>query len=988
MVQKKKISLGDGGGGASTATGPLAFGVTGRARTSVASVPEPTREVLELYFRTGTVFHDLDLGLLPDTVSGFVRRPAPGVLGAPAAGGGAEVWSVARAPQGEEPEVEISALEAAEELSRRWIPVPYQLSAPHVVQLFLSPTEDGSYRAVLAIDTREAPATAGMSGRLLDAALDEGRPFRPLERDECASFLDHPLTREWLRRLEKKGIERAPFKLAALYEVLGPRLPRLKLARIDPATVTPVSLVVDLGNSRSTALLVEASRGGSVAAPGEARGLSAVPLSLRRGGDPTQTSDEPFDARLTFLPGPFDRSSFDTCVGDAFAWPSIARLGREAMDRALDTPHRYLCTLSGPKRYLWDDRPTRDPWTFAASGMIAAIDAGSASGSEPQTIHGRILKYLVDDAGGLVLRGDGPSTPADPRYAPRTTMLFAFVEILSQALAQIQSPSYRQFQGREAAARVLRHVCVTYPSGMTGEEREVYETLIRNAVILSCWMLGIPEDARPNFDPATKTFTPFLFIDEAMAAQMVYVFEEVAGTFSGNMEELLAVYGRSDDGRNGPGGGAGPAGNVKASSSLRIASVDIGGGTTDVMIAEYRDRQPGAGTSLSVTTLFQDGVSIAGDEVCRGLLEEVVFPQITAQLPTPAARRRWMHLFGDGDAGHGAAWRTLRAKLVPYVWMPLARTFWAIAEGREPEGHSAEKTYTLGDLERTSSVTWSSSVLEEVDRFLATEIPGFPGLPNLFFRYDRAEIDRAIESVLREPLRRYSDILAQFDVDLLVLAGRTSALACVRRMFEREMPVAPARIQSMSKYRVGDWYPSKWREEGAIGDPKTTVAAGATVLHLAGKNLLPGFFLDSVERASAPAGPIFGVWQDSEPHLPRPCELFPASADGRVTDVSAPFLYAAGMIIGWRNVASPEMDGSPLFEVRATSPEVEAALLEDRVHLRFARSKSGGLSIKEVTSQRDVYSFAVSDFALRLKTLTGERYWLDTGIFPGVTRSA
>jgi hypothetical protein len=572
-------------------------------------------------------------------------------------------------------------------------------------------------------------------------------------------------------------------------------------------------------------------------------------------------------------------------------------------------------------------------------------------------------------------------------------MLFAFVEIISQALAQIQSPSYRQFQGREAAGRILRHVCVTYPSGMTQEELTVYETLVRNAVILSCWMLGIPDENRPNFDVATKSFTPFLFVDEAMAAQMVYVFEEVAGTFSGNMEELLAVYGRpAEPAPSAAGGKTGPG----AGASLRIASVDIGGGTTDVMIAEYRDRQPGAGTSLSVTTLFQDGVSIAGDEVCRGLLEEVAFPQIAAQLPTLAARRRWMHLFGDGDAGHGAAWRTLRAKLVPYVWMPLARTFWALAEGREPEGHTADKTYTLADLERTSGVTWSASVLEEADRFLAAEIPGFPGLPNLFFRYDRAEIDRAIESVLREPLRRYADILAQFDVDLLVLAGRTSALVCVRRMFEREMPVAPARIQSMAKYRVGDWYPSKWREEGTIGDPKTTVAAGATILHLAGKNLLPGFFLDSVERASGTGGPsgapIFGVWQESEPHLPRACELFPLSVDGKpatgaAADVSAPFLYAAGMVIGWRNVASPEMDGSPLFEVRAATPEVEAALLEDRVHLRFGRTKTG-LSIREVTSQRDVYSFSVDDFQLRLKTLTGERYWLDTGIFPGMTRAS
>ena len=54
-----------------------------------------------------------------------------------------------------------------------------------------------------------------------------------------------------------------------------------------------------------------------------------------------------------------------TATGDSFQWPSVARMGREALDRALETPHRYQCTLSGPKRYLWDDRQTDERWHFA-----------------------------------------------------------------------------------------------------------------------------------------------------------------------------------------------------------------------------------------------------------------------------------------------------------------------------------------------------------------------------------------------------------------------------------------------------------------------------------------------------------------------------------------------------------------------------------------------------------------------------------------------
>jgi hypothetical protein len=37
-------------------------------------------------------------------------------------------------------------------------------------------------------------------------------------------------------------------------------------------------------------------------------------------------------------------------------------------------------------------------------------------------------------------------------------------------------------------------------------------------------------------------------------------------------------------------------------------------------------------------------------------------------------------------------------------------------------------------------------------------------------------------------------------------------------------------------------------------------------------------------------------------------------------------------------------------------------------------------------SQKDVYSFGKDDFTLMLKTVTSDRYWLDTGVFKNVTK--
>ena len=86
------------------------------------------------------------------------------------------------------------------------------------------------------------------------------------------------------------------------------------------------------------------------------------------------------------------------------------------------------------------------------------------------------------------------------------------------------------------------------------------------------------------------------------------------------------------------------------------------------------------------------------------------------------------------------------------------------------------------------------------------------------------------------------------------------------------------------------------------------------------------------------------------------------------------------MMIGFRNVDSQEMDGSPLFEVLPASQKVEQALLEDRVKMKFAIEAGEQITISEVKSQRGQHTFAPHDFRLRLKTVTVDRYWLDTGV--------
>ena len=67
--------------------------------------------------------------------------------------------------------------------------------------------------------------------------------------------------------------------------------------------------------------------------------------------------------------------------------------------------------------------------------------------------------------------------------------------------------------------------------------------------------------------------------------------------------------------------------------------------------------------------------------------------------------------------------------------------------------------------------------------------------------------------------------------------------------------------------------------------------------------------------------------------------------------------------------------------MRPANPDVEAALLEDRVAIRFGRGRDGTIQISNVQSQRNTFQFDATDFNLSLKTAAFDRYWLDTGVF-------
>lgn len=91
----------------------------------------------------------------------------------------------------------------------------------------------------------------------------------------------------------------------------------------------------------------------------ESNGLKQTyELQLRDLSEPHYLYNELFESRVEFSQAKFGKDNFSVESGrdDAFIWPSITRVGREASHMALLRQGTEGSSgISSPRRYLWDE---------------------------------------------------------------------------------------------------------------------------------------------------------------------------------------------------------------------------------------------------------------------------------------------------------------------------------------------------------------------------------------------------------------------------------------------------------------------------------------------------------------------------------------------------------------------------------------------------------------------------------------------------------
>ena len=588
------------------------------------------------------------------------------------------------------------------------------------------------------------------------------------------------------------------------YLVSTGQMPEITLVRDKGVSHIGVEMIIDIGNSKTAAILFEN------------RDFTKVkPLTLQNFTSPLSPngklnrSQEAFDMRLAFQKVSFGENLIGS---DQFIWPSMVRLGREAEQLTHITVNmakgdEILSTYSSPKRYLWDLKPRPEEWR--------CVRQDAERGYEEPIIDG--ISCFFNDDGSIDPNGYGVGL----HYSRKSLMTFAFMEIIAQAQAQINNYDYREFHGRINTPRRLEKVILTCPTAMSKKEQLSLHGSLKDALFVLNQhnrRLGpdsVMFDVKVVPELARNKDNPQWIFDEATCSQFVFLYGQFSETYLNNCKDFFEIYGKKRMMED------------MEKDSVIIGSLDIGAGTSDIMICryDYNELNP---SRLKPVPLFWDSFDYAGDDMMKVIIENALIQgkhgilenELTSrQWETEKIRRKLYQFFGGDNSSLSFQDRIVRRDFNLQVCVPIVNFFLDLLSRGESYWN-----ITFDDIFKDNMP--SETVLQRFQQHF-----GLP-LTDIKWTYDSKVLSNLIEHCMSELLENVATIMYSHDCDIVILSGRPTSLAPIREIFLRFFYTDPSRLISLNKHRVGRWYPFA-DEFGFIRNFKSVVPVGAMIGYLA-----------------------------------------------------------------------------------------------------------------------------------------------------------
>lgn len=901
-----------------------------------------------------------------------------------------------------------SMKDALDLFSNRWLPLPYfkrQRGAgqpfdfgPHAwVRLWVGyEMESSKLDLVLAFDTtigendstytRLRPVDATAEGQsMFGCAYDVQDMHGFYELDWVSNWLEFEFKRKREPRPQFKK-EHVSHYLAFL-RLMGKAqtLPDIQL--FDKEEEIETSLILDIGNARTCGVIAETSSLRGQVQMGGQHLDRLRKLELRNLSQPTHVESEPFEMRMTFHEERFGNEMGKFIDPNVFQWPSMVRLGTEAKELG-----RYFdlvggrATMSSPKRYLWDLLGTTMPWCKVMEEKESVGNAEALFGlALEMNNEGNLLeKNEFGFIDGVVNskryrtqrdRFGEPQAATKARFSRGNLMALAAAELLSQATSQMNAFAFRDFQGDRPYRRRLKYVVVTCPTAMPKAEQIRLREAVEDAVVMlkragmgRSWyedlvVIPSPTELRKGTELEPKHWQ----FDEATSTQLAFVYSQIAHRLNGNATRFFKAFGKERTTSSGE------------RYSVRVGSIDIGGGTTDMMIAEYFNPSNGSiQSSMKVEPLFWEGFNVAGDDLLKAIIENVVLPSIASGFHKAGVLdvRGLMSMLFSRLGNQSAQHKFMQIQFAHQFLQPVALNLLnseSITSGRVMRDFLGDNPPEPEVMEHVKSV------IEQIG-----QVRGFD-LLEVSIECNASLLEETARVTLDGVLTELSNVVSQFDCDILILTGRPSKLPVVHDMIMSSFPVSPDAIYSLANYPIGNWYPFT-NLNAEITDPKTSVAVGATIGLLGHLNRLPEFQLDdsSLRKVESTAR-YLGVMSAGDASIKNESLFFtPEEHAGQILFAGTP------LTLGFRQVHYESWWSTPLYRLSYkndfAAQELARMGFELPITIRVERDPGDPETIRQpITDATDAKGQAVpfSQYLnLQMQSLRDESgYWKDTGLF-------
>lgn len=725
-----------------------------------------------------------------------------------------------------------------------------------------------------------------------------------------------------------------------------------------------VDLILDIGNSRSTGILVENQLSKTTDLNDSYR------LQLRDMSQPEQFYSEPFETRVEFSKVEFGSMAFSKRSGrrsNAFTWVSPVRTGPEASRLAgIASNAEGTSGMTSPKRYLWDQEESSNLWYFNRARLTdreelvsshsicrylnnAGTPVSCVSELNPLGAQAPAAKSYLTNLFNATLPGcrGQDSLPANqPRFSRSSMMMFLFMELIQQALVTINSPAQRYRRAYPDRPRRLRSVIFTVPPGMPFAEQRIYRRWAYAAVDILWEAIGWKKIfyAEPSSgkgrarsaEGATRDYRMNPEIrchwDEATCTQLVYLYNEINRNYQGDAHLFFEVMGRL---RKVPKESA--PGQEEVKPTLRVATIDIGGGTTDLSITTYVLANDKSSTNrIWPKQEMRDGFTFGGDDVLKTVVSDIVCKAIVDKLVKQGVSQSTADMTlreTFGKKSDNIRIQNLRIQFLRQVLLPIAYTVLSLYEKKDLHDVTGEINVPLRTLfcgKDQGGLAYSvaqpqQTVVDFFNETLQTRCGITLDIMDLELNVRCSDVDKAVSGSVRSILNGIGEVINVYDCDVLLLTGRPSCWNSVVRQVFAMLPVAPDRVISMHAYRVGPWYPFA-NTMGEITDPKTTVVTGAILCALA-ENSMEGFVFDASRLELKSTAQYIGEL-DVQGSLPREKVWFPnehpdaARGEDRYTKIVE---FSAPITIGFRQLEVPRWTATGCWRMEFAHEEARRA---------------------------------------------------------------